>query len=215
MVWLGIKEKDSEMEPTIGKVEAKFVCQSKERTQGTEFKMQVVYCEPEEGYILREGYEGQGRLTESLMDSLRSSYQHNDDVLTEGLDEDMRPHKFYFYDNPLFVTAGEEIGQLDETVIRFGEGGHILFESMKTTQDVDFVEEMKEDEEVHWCELEQILMLNDGIGNSIDWMDNCKELKKSVFAGGQALKDDVREALYQEVETIKLQKKPQKKKGRP
>jgi hypothetical protein len=95
--------------------------------------MKVVYCEPEEGDILGEGYEGHEMITESLMDSLRSLDQHNDDVLIEGLDEDMRPHKFYFYDNPLVVTVGEEIGQLDETVMQVEDGGHMLFESMKTT----------------------------------------------------------------------------------
>jgi hypothetical protein len=40
-------------------------------------------------------------------------------------------------------------------------------------------------------------MLNDGIGNSIYWMKNCKELQESVFADGQALKDDVMVALSQ------------------
>jgi hypothetical protein len=137
------------------KLRQRMVARLREKLRATEFKMQVVYCEPEEGDVLREGYEEQGRLAESLMDSLRSSYQHDDDVLTEDLDEDIIPHKFYFYDNPLFVVAGEEIGQLDETVMQFGEGGHMIFESMTTTQDMDVIEEMDEDEEVHWCEPEQ------------------------------------------------------------
>jgi hypothetical protein len=81
--------------------------------------------------------------------------------------------------------------------MQFGEGGHMFFESMTTTQDMDVIEETDEDEEVHWCEPEQRMMLNDGIGNSIYCMENCKELQESVFADGQALKDDVMVALSQ------------------
>jgi hypothetical protein len=130
------------------------------------------------------------------MEYFRGSDQYDDDVPTEDLDEDMRPHKFHFYDNPLFVVAGEEIGQLDETVMQFENGGHMLFESKTTTQDMDVVEEMDEDEEVHWCEPQHILMLNDD-GNSIYWMKDCTELQESVVADGQALKDDVMVALSQ------------------
>jgi hypothetical protein len=73
----------------------------------------------------------------------------------------------------------------------------MIFESVTTTQDMDVIEEMDEDEEVHRCEPEHKLMLNDGIGNSIYWMENCKELQESVFAYGQSLKDDVMIALSQ------------------
>jgi hypothetical protein len=110
------------------KLRQRMVERLRRKLSSVDFKMQVVYCELEERDVLREGYEEKGRLAESLMDSLRSSYQHDDDLLTEDVDEDTIPHKFY--DNPFFVVGGEEIGHLYETVMQFGEGGHMLFERM-------------------------------------------------------------------------------------
>jgi hypothetical protein len=38
----------------------------------------------------------------------------------------------FFYFNPLYVIAGEEVGQLVEIVMQVGEGGDILSKSITT-----------------------------------------------------------------------------------
>jgi hypothetical protein len=56
----------------------------KEKLRGTEFRQRAVveeevhYCEPEKGSFLGEDDDGdvEGRLVESLMDYVESSYQH-------------------------------------------------------------------------------------------------------------------------------------------
>jgi hypothetical protein len=54
------------------------------------------------------------------------------------------------------------------------------------------------DEEVHWCEPEQELMLKDDVESPIDWLEAYKKSQENVFAGSQALEDDVIVELYQE-----------------
>jgi hypothetical protein len=94
MVWMDTEKEEGEMEIVVDKVEAEYVCQAEKELRATEYGMQIFYCEPEEGDILGEGYEEKERLAESLMNSLQSSYQH-DDVLIEKLDEDSNPHIFF------------------------------------------------------------------------------------------------------------------------
>jgi hypothetical protein len=55
-----------------------------EELRVAEYGMHVIYCEPEKGDILGEGYEENERLAGSLMNSLKSSDQH-DDVSIEGI----------------------------------------------------------------------------------------------------------------------------------
>jgi hypothetical protein len=112
---------------------------AKRELRVAEYGMQVIYCEPEKGDILGEGYEENERLAGSLMNSLQSSYQH-DDVLIEELDEATRPHSFY--SDTLCVIAGnekEETGLLVETVIKDEEGGNMIFKRITVAQNLNLL----------------------------------------------------------------------------
>jgi len=75
------------------------------------------------------------------MNYLKSSDQ-NDDVIIEELDEVIKTHGFY--SNTLCVVVGcikEGIGQLVETVMQVGRGGDMLSKSIKTTQNMNYVDD--------------------------------------------------------------------------
>ena len=89
----------------------------KEELREAEFEMEVSYCEPEQGPLLGEYDEVEKeRLNESLMDSVKSTYQLMEEM-------DVRPNEtkrsYVFQIDDLFVIADDR--QSFETVLKFNE----------------------------------------------------------------------------------------------
>ena len=106
---------------TTGEAKEKYVCQVEARTRIVEFEMEVSDCEPEQDPLLGEDDEAEKeRLIESLMDSIKSTYQLMEDM-------DVRPNEtkrsYVFQIDDLFVIIGfvADDRQYFKTVLKFDE----------------------------------------------------------------------------------------------